>query len=691
MIVLELNISMEKYITKKWFVAALVVALVGLRIWDPLPVQYQRLKTFDLIVNQGEKIPSEDIIIVQAGEKTVEKWGQWPFDRRDIAKLIERLRQNGAGAIMLNVLFSEPDRAGGDATLANTLNNNGVIIAQTATTQTKKPDAVRRGVSKLGEDPSPYLFTWQGGLAPLPSLAKTASGVGTLASATEVDGVVRRLPMLVRIGDDIYPNMVMETIRVAAGDPSYQVKTSEAGVEAVRVPSYRTIPTDSNGRVFVRWNHTFKTIEAVDDLKDVKGKTVIVGAAIEGVTNIVATPNGEMWPHEIQAHLLQTVLDGTTVKRFAIADFMEMLVSLALGLVTIWILFKYSIKVMVPYLVGVIGILWFGESILFDRLGWLLDPIYPALVVFITWAWTMLSRFYIEFKQKQQIKKQFGTYLSPALVSQLQKHPEKLALGGDERELSIMFTDVRGFTSISEHYGKDVQGLTKIMNRYMTAMTKKILDNNGTLDKYIGDAQMAFWNAPIDEERHAHMAVKTALEMMESLDGFNREVTAEGIPAFGMGLGINTAAVVVGNMGSDQRFDYTCLGDGVNLASRLEGQSKNYGVRIILGQRTAELVKDTYTVAELDCIAVKGKKEGVNIFTVLSGAVDPSKLNMHANMLENYRAKKFDSAIRGCKALKGEFNRQLDDYYDIWIERCNDMKKQDLPDDWDGVYRATSK
>jgi adenylate cyclase len=202
---------------------------------------------------------------------------------------------------------------------------------------------------------------------------------------------------------------------------------------------------------------------------------------------------------------------------------------------------------------------------------------------------------------------------------------------------------------------------------------------------------MAFWNAPMDEEEHAHKAVKTALEMMDSLDDFNKEVTAEGVPAFGMGLGINTAVVVVGNMGSDQRFDYTCLGDGVNTASRLEGQSKNYGVRIVLGQRTAELVKDTYTVIELDCIAVKGKTEGVYIYTVLKQPYDSSDHKMHNNMLDLYRAKKFDQAIRLCKTLMGSFGNELDHYYELWIERCQDMKKLDLPDNWDGVYRATSK
>jgi adenylate cyclase len=289
-------------------------------------------------------------------------------------------------------------------------------------------------------------------------------------------------------------------------------------------------------------------------------------------------------------------------------------------------------------------------------------------------------KFVGEYLAKQQIKKQFGTYLSPAMVEKLQKNPELLQLGGEERELSIMFTDVRGFTTISEHYGRDVQGLTKIMNRYMTAMTAKIIENEGTLDKYIGDAQMAFWNAPLDDADHAQNAVRTALQMMESLDAFNAEVTAEGIPAFGMGLGINTATVVVGNMGSDQRFDYTCLGDGVNLASRLEGQSKPYGVKIVLGSRTAELVKDAYSVAELDCIAVKGKKEGVKIYTL---APDTEQ---HQQFLDLYYAgqwKKALTLIPLCKNAAPE----LEHYYDAMAERL----AQGCPSNWTGTYVATSK
>jgi adenylate cyclase len=312
--------------------------------------------------------------------------------------------------------------------------------------------------------------------------------------------------------------------------------------------------------------------------------------------------------------------------------------------------------------------------------AWLLDATIPlaGLVLVLLHAYGV--KFVSEFLAKQQIKKQFGTYLSPDLVAQLQRNPELLTLGGDSRELSIMFTDVRGFTGISEHYGQDVQGLTKIMNRYMTAMTKRILENKGTLDKYIGDAQMAFWNAPLDNAQHAKDAVRTALQMMESLDEFNREVTAEGVPAFGMGLGINTDTVVVGNMGSDQRFDYTCLGDGVNLASRLEGQSKNYGVRIILGTKTAEYVKAEYDVFELDNIAVKGKKDGVTIYTLAY------ETEQHRQFLKLYYDGEWEKALTLISLCKNA-SPEMTDYYDNMSDRLELGK----PSNWDGTYRATSK
>ena len=343
-----------------------------------------------------------------------------------------------------------------------------------------------------------------------------------------------------------------------------------------------------------------------------------------------------------------------------------------------------------------VALLYFAGQYAYNHYAFLIDITIPIVAVVLVGLHINVVRFITELNAKLQIKKQFGTYLSPAMVEKLQRNPELLTLGGESRELSIMFTDVRGFTSISEHYGKDVQGLTRIMNRYMTAMTAKIIENEGTLDKYIGDAQMAFWNAPLDDENHAKNAVRTGLQMMGSLDAFNQEVTAEGVPAFGMGLGINTDTVVVGNMGSSQRFDYTCLGDGVNLAARLEGQSKPYGVKIVLGPKTAEQVMDEYFVLELDKIAVKGKRVGVTIYTVLElypgahGDYEMGRLE-HDAMLQCYRDQKFDDAIMMCNNLSGEFDGQMNGYYTAWRDRCREMKSTKLPPNWDGTYVATSK
>lgn len=345
--------------------------------------------------------------------------------------------------------------------------------------------------------------------------------------------------------------------------------------------------------------------------------------------------------------------------------------------------------------VVLIAALYFGSRWAYTYYQILFDITLPIVAVVAIALHINIVRFITELNQKLQIKKQFGTYLSPDMVKQLQENPDLLKLGGESRELSICFSDVRGFTSISEHYGKDVQGLTKIMNRYMTRVTKPIIDNNGTLDKFIGDATMSFHNAPVQVPNHAKLSVKTALEMINAVEEFNKEIKAEGIPPFGMGLGINTDTVVVGNMGSDLRFDYTVIGDGVNLASRLEGQSKPYGVKIVLGTKTAQLVKDEYFVLELDCIAVKGKTQGVTIYTVLgrNDEVSATKADrqMHEAMLTLYRQQKFDQAIKFCQDLKGRFAGEMDHYYDVWQQRCEEMKNVELPPDWDGVYRATSK
>ena len=645
---------------------------------DPFIKETARLKSFDLIQQYDTPTMSEDVVIVEIDEKSIEQNGQWPWKRTVLADVIWRLREAGAGIIVLPILFSEEDRLGGDWDLAQALVQNGIVIAQAGTTQTNR-NAVPRGVAKIG-DPLPWLFEWPGMLGPIPLLGDNVDGVGVVNTTPEIDGVVRRLPLLMRVGDEVYPSVALEVIRVAVGDPSYQVKATEGGVIALRVPKFKTIKTDQYARIWLRWNKQFETISITDDFTSVAGKTVILGNTAQGISTIIATPNGEQYSHTAMAVSLQTVLNGENIVRLDTATFLEYV---AAGVLAVIIILLAGFA---PYwLVGAVLLtVWsgtaYGAYFYFVKHLQLWDASWIILVTTVTGFHAVFNRFVKEFSLKQQIKKQFGTYLSPDMVAQLQKNPDLLRLGGDSRELSIMFTDVRGFTAISEHYGRDVQGLTRIMNRYMTAMTREILDNKGTIDKYIGDAQMAFWNAPLKDTSHAENSVNTAIKMLESLRQFNEEVVKEGVPAFGMGLGINTAEVVVGNMGSDQRFDYTCLGDGVNLAARLEGQSKTYGVRIVLGPETARQVRGTIDVFELDCIAVKGKKIGVKIYTVAKES------EHHRHFLESYYGGDWKEAIKRLDTAK-DFHEDMADYYSNMRSRI----KAGKPKDWDGTFRAQTK
>ncbi len=682
-----LNYSMKNFIPGPWsiaWVAVTAVILVALKISNPTPVENIQLKGFDALLASDEPVASDRVVIIDIGEASIERLGQWPWPRRDLAQAIDRIQELGASAIVVPIIMSEADRMGQDKDLAIVLGRTNSVIAQAPTTQNKKPDAVRRGVAVIGGSAQDWTFSWPGALAPYRPLANAASGVGTSVVAPEVDGVVRRMPLIVAVGEEIYPSLPIEALRVATGQTSYQVKMSSAGIEKVRIAGQPVVTTDEHARVWLRWNKQFERHELSDLSKkkiNLKGKVVVLGLGLEGLGTVIATPQGEAWAHDIQAQTVQTLLDGDSPVRPAFARSVELLVIVLIAFILIFVMPRLPFWAVGAALFVTVGSVVGGSFYAWQQYSQLWDIYLLTFAAVTLYGHALFARFVIEFKQKQQIKKQFGTYLSPALVSKLQKNPAMLQLGGDERELSIMFTDVRGFTTISEHYGKDVQGLTKIMNRYMTAMTRKIIDNNGTLDKYIGDAQMAFWNAPVDEPRHAHQAVKTALEMMESLDEFNREVTAEGIPPFGMGLGINSAVVVVGNMGSDQRFDYTCLGDGVNLASRLEGQSKPYGVRIVLGQRTAELVQAEYPTVELDCIAVKGKNVGVKIYTL-----GETNTTLHDTYLQAYYRGDWTRAIKQCEKLIA-LNNELKAYYEAMLERM----KEGLPANWDGTYRATSK
>ena len=608
---------MIKKILTHWtiaFVTLFVVTFIGLQ--DPQIKEILRLKSFDLLLQSEPKEISQDIAVVTIDEKAIEKYGQWPWNRSVLGDIIGQLREAEVGIIVLPILFSEEDRLGGDQTLSNYIYQNGVIIAQVGTNQTNK-NSVPRGVAKIG-DPLPYLFEWGGMLGPIPQLGEVADGVGVVNTAPEIDGVTRRIPLLMKIGNEVYPAMAIEVIRVAVQAPSYQVKAGDAGIIALRVPGFSTIETDPNTRIWLRWNKEYETISAADvnNFKSLKGKTVIIGSTAEGLNSIIATPTGERYSFELTASTLQTVLDGKQINRYDISLFVELVIAFVVGIIIV-IIARFT-----PYwfvglkLISLYGVSIFVSYYLFNKYTILADVSWIIITLTIVGFHSVFNRFILEFQLKQQIKKQFEHYLEPKMVKKLQQNPDLLKLGGETKELTFMFSDIRGFTPLSEKYQSNPADLTKVINKFLTPMTNIIMKNGGTIDKYMGDCIMAFWNAPIDTPNHKELAIKSALEMMDKLKELNEtDGFGEG-NKINIGIGINTGKCIVGNMGSDQRFDYSVIGDPVNLASRLEGVSKNYDATLVVGEDTYRGISKLFKFKKLDDVQVKGKSNKVAIYTI---------------------------------------------------------------------------
>ena len=600
------------------FVTLFVLTFIGIK--DPQVKQILRLKSFDLLLQSEKKEVSQDIGVITIDEKAIEKYGQWPWKRDVLADIIIKLREAEVGIIVLPILFSEEDRLGGDNELAQVL-QYGVVISQVGTTQTNK-NAVSRGVAKVN-DPMPWLFSWPGMLGPIPLLGENASGVGVVNTVPEIDGVVRRIPLIMKIGDETYPAMAIEVIRVAVGAPSYQVKAGQGGIIALRVPGFSIIKTDPHARIWLRWNKEYDTISLadIDQANKFKGKTVIIAPTAEGLNSIVATPLGERYMYEITASTLQTVLDGKNIQRIDISFLVELVLAFFIGCVIILAANYLSYITLGLTFVGLYVILLYSTHYLFSQYLILADVSWAIICLTIVGFHSTFNRFIKEFKLKQQIRKQFEKYLDPRQVAILVKNPEKLKLGGERKEMSFLFMDIVGFTPISEHYKNkdDPEGLVEVINDYLNRMSKIVLKNGGTIDKYMGDCIMAFWNAPLECSNHAEMAVKTSIECAVETDKIKAEFKAKGLPDINIGSGVNTGICIVGNMGSEMRLDYSVIGDAVNLAARLEATTRNYKdengkvTPVLYSSFTKEKLTNIKSI-EVDKIKVKGKKELITIY-----------------------------------------------------------------------------
>jgi len=719
---------------------AFLIGFAMLRIADPPPIEELRVRTFDTFQRLDPRVKTaRPVTIIDIDEKSLAKLGQWPWPRTRIADLVTNLTRLGAVAIAFDVIFSEPDRLNpdvaadtfrdldedtraklhalpsNDQVFADAMRHSRVVLGESGITQvlTELDKTLPvTGLAMLGEDPQRFMVKFPGLLRNTPVLEKAAGGRGLLTIDPERDGIIRRVPMILQAQGQTMPSLSFEMLRVVTGTDTIFIKSDRAGITSVGVKGFQ-VPTDRNGQLWVHFAHRDPTlyVSALDVLEGhvppekIKGKLVLVGTSAVGLNDIKTTPVSAAMPGvEIHAQVLEAALTRTLLSQPPYAPVLEFGAALLLGLLVIAFAPQFGpvTLVAVGALIAtlLIGTSWFYY--VHDRE--LVDFTYPVLSTTTIYLTLIFTSFVREQAQRKQIRSAFAQYMSPALVEQLAQSPEKLQLGGEDREMTIMFSDVRGFTTISETYKHDPQGLTALMNRFLTPLTNAILARKGYIDKYMGDAIMAFWNAPLDDKEHQINACEAAVDMLEKIGELNeqREIEAkEGGHAFipiNVGVGLNTGICTVGNMGSDIKFNYSVLGDSVNLASRLEGQSKEYGFPIIVGSKTALAVKDRFAILELDFIMVKGKKEPEVIYAI-AGREDTAQSgrfqrlrNLTIEMLACYRSRDWDGALAAIeRGRKSDDGHALEYLYNLYETRIINYQSNPPPEDWNGAFALLTK
>ena len=677
-----------KRLLSPWWALLTLAALVYIFAVPSNFIQSIKLNYFDqLIVNQEPT--QNNIFVAEIDDATIDKYGQYPFPRDIYADIIEDLYNKGAGLVVWNIMMPEVDRLDGDAYLADIMLDYPVILASRPSDKTKN-EPINPGAAIINSDYLDTILPYGGIIANIPILENNSVGAGIVSTEPEIDGVVRRMPTVAVVDGVLYPSLALETLRVIAGDPSFQIKLSPIGIDKMRIPQFGVIPTDAEGRVWIDWSQRSKRVSVADLPNDFAGAVVIVDVTATGIANPVPTAMGAQYAGTTQAAVLGTMFAGTNIQRPVWATQVELLALLIGGLLLI-VLSRWMLVGLATTVVLIGGVVPYSiYTYATDKL--LLDATAPVIVFIIVALQVYGIKFVREFLEKQAIKKQFAGYASPTVVRLLQENPA-LIKDGMKKEVSICFSDLRGFTPLGESFGDDVKGLTKVMNSYMDAITQPILDADGMVIKYIGDASMHVHNAPIEDKHHPRTAVQCGLDMLKAVEIFNEKITSEGRPPVGMGAGINTGLGYLGEMGSTQRHSYDVLGDSVSTAARIESKCKEYGCVLLVGDATYQRTKTDFFYLKIDDLAVKGKTVGITIWTVLDERRPAWRVaqRKHEEMHKAYLAQDFDKAIELCNTLHSHFDGKMSAYYDMWIERCEFQKTQDLPKDWSGVFIATSK
>ena len=733
---------------------ALLSGFMFLYYVDPYPVQFLRLKTFDFYQQQKPReIPppqGKPVTIIDLDEESLAEIGQWPWPRTTVAKLIQNLMQMGAALVAFDIVFAEPDRMNpnkipdtvvgldeatkaklralpsNDEIMSRVIRKSRVVLGQAGyweKLETKKGPPIKKSVAllKQGKNVNPAFFLprFQSLIRNVPVLEKHATGHGIFSLVPEPDGIVRRVPTLFVYENELYPSLAVEMLRVAVNRKSILVKANVAGITFLGVHKNLQIPTDSHGRVWPYFSKSDKSkyVSAKDVLNGtadpalIKGKLTIVGTSAVGLLDIRAVPTEPVIPGvEVHVQLIESAMHKKWLSRpnyFIGAELALILFGgLAMIILVPWAGAKWTMGLFLLVSGGAGATSWY----LFAEHRLLFDAGYAVISILLLYTVLTYTGYAKEEASRRQTRDAFSKYLSPDMVARVAENPGELKLGGEKREMTLLFCDVRGFTTISEQF--DAVGLTALINKLLTPLTNAILDRQGTVDKYMGDCIMAFWNAPLDDDEHIYNGCVSALAMLAEMGPLNDRLEIEAkeegrkhIP-LKVGLGLNTGECVVGNMGSDQRFDYSVLGDTVNLAARLEGQSKSYGMNVVLGPTTNAAVADRMATIDLDYIQVKGKTEGTYIYGLMGDAevkAGPRFVALQkkiSDAMESYRQQRFDEASGLFKEIRRLGSNEhkpwhlevnLDVMCDLYDERIAEYKINPPAANWDGVFIATTK